>query len=469
MAYEIGIAAGNYIIGPGIPSGTQVLAINGASATLSQAATATASNVSLTFRNQAALTVQAANIASLSPNPNTVLFARSTGANVYVGVNSGQFVLRDNETKLLQEGGFLSIFAGTAGMALTARQPVYISPGPGDATVATIPSISSGVSYLYPSSINGLYAGEAVAGSGIAAGTTILSVGPSTSSTTGFIINLSANTTASGAAVPVTFTRVAGALYLTDASQNNGAVRSQTVGLVQTSAMLGAACNVVLAGAFSNFTGLVPGALYYVDPATPGGLIPTRTTILSAFVVPVGTALNTTTLFVNPSGAAANSVVTSINAWPQYGASTESQFASAVASVNASGGGIIVINGSFSINQTYTIGAGVVLQGRKSAHVVTVNAGGIVMAGDGSEIRDASFSLSAAIACVSVQGNFCILRGNRFAMPSAIAGTSVLVNGNATRIRDNIFTGVSSYNSVGTGINYASGADNSDDSSVFLS
>jgi hypothetical protein len=54
----------------------------------------------------------------------------------------------------------------------------------------------------------------------------------------------------------------------------------------------------VLSGRLAGFTGLTPGAAYYADPANPGSITSTVPTTVGYWIVPVGMALNATTLLV---------------------------------------------------------------------------------------------------------------------------------------------------------------------------
>ena len=460
LSYTSGISAGQSVTGSGVPSGTTVLTLSGSTLTLSQPATQSASGVTLTFVGSGALSVQAADVASLSPSANTVLFARSTGSLVYVGVNAGQFAVRDNEVRYLSAPGFVSVAQALAGQALTARQVAYMSQGSGDATV-TQGTAASGSTTLTLASGSGLGAGQAVAASGIPAGTTITAISGNTAT-------LSQATTTALSGASITCTRVAGQIYLADSSLQNGSVRGGALGLVQSTVAAGSTANIVMAGRFDGFSSLVAGSLYYLDPQTVGGITAVRPTTSGSVVAPVALATSATSLALNAAGQAANTEVVSVNAWPQYGAATEAQLAQELSQVGQSGG-VIVITASFSISQIYTVPSNVVLQGRKSAATITALAGGqLSLAGNASEIRDVSFTTAAAgNACVSISGNANIVRGCSFTLGTTNC-TGVVVTGNSNRLYQNSLYGTSQ-SATAVGINYVAGADNMDESTVVFS
>jgi hypothetical protein len=127
IAYEMPITQGQTVTGQGIPQGTTVQAIAGSTVTLSQAATATAAQTTLTFAGTGALSVQVAPIATLVPNANTIVIAYGMGSHLFVGVNAHVTVLHDGEQKTLMEPGYFGIIRAPAGQPLIARQAVYIS------------------------------------------------------------------------------------------------------------------------------------------------------------------------------------------------------------------------------------------------------------------------------------------------------------------------------------------------------
>lgn len=127
LAYDLPIEAGQTVTGPGIPSGTTVASLDGASLTLSQPAGTTIPQAALTFCGTGALTVQTAPVASFVPAANAVVLARGMGSHVFVGVNAAVAVLHDQEARTLLEPGYLGVIRVPAGQALSAGQAVYIS------------------------------------------------------------------------------------------------------------------------------------------------------------------------------------------------------------------------------------------------------------------------------------------------------------------------------------------------------
>lgn len=127
LAYDQPITVGQTVTGAGIAAGTTVVATSGNALTLSQAATQTATQTTLTFCGTAALSVQTAQVASFVPSANTVVLARGLGTYVFVGVNAAVAALHDGETRTLLEPGYLGIIRAPAGQAITAGQMVYLS------------------------------------------------------------------------------------------------------------------------------------------------------------------------------------------------------------------------------------------------------------------------------------------------------------------------------------------------------
>lgn len=263
VSYTDGISVGQTVTGTGIPGSTTVTAIDTTNniVTISNNATATGSP-SLTFSGTSALTVTAATSSSLAITPNRVILARRVGSLVFIGVNSSQMVLRDGESKLLNQVGYDMVISVTAGENLTAGQAVYISPGTG---------IDSG--------------------------------------------------------------RTAGSAYKTDAGSTNGSIRSAFVGLVVTTVTAGSTATIISSGIYPNLSSLTQGALYYLDPATTGGITSTRPLVTNQYLCPIGTAQNTTTLLIEPTASAP--IVSSKNASP-YDALNYSL------AVSASGGSLTV-------------------------------------------------------------------------------------------------------------------------------
>lgn len=129
MNFTQGIAIGDSIVGPGIPTGTTVVAVGSGSVQLSAAATSTNVQAQYIFASAAGLSVTVVPNANWQPQLDTIMIARRSGSIVYVGVNTGQMVLRDLEFKPLLGSGYFDTYVAPAGQALTAGQVVYISPG----------------------------------------------------------------------------------------------------------------------------------------------------------------------------------------------------------------------------------------------------------------------------------------------------------------------------------------------------
>jgi hypothetical protein len=155
LAYVNGITVGMTVTGSNIPGGTTITAVDTTlkTATMSASATGTATAENLTFSGVGALTVAAATSSSLLPAPNTVIVARRVGSLVFVGVNSGQMVMRDGEQNQLLQNGMLNVWSGTAGENLSANEAVYVSDGTGGDSGRTAgraykldPSVSNGAS-----------------------------------------------------------------------------------------------------------------------------------------------------------------------------------------------------------------------------------------------------------------------------------------------------------------------------------
>jgi len=98
--------------------------------------------------------------------------------------------------------------------------------------------------------------------------------------------------------------RTQGSAYLCDASAARGGQRGTCAGFVPVAIASGSSARIVRSGFLQGFSGLIPGAAYYLDPATPGAITPTRPTTTGLFVAPVGTATSPSTLLVHISAAA---------------------------------------------------------------------------------------------------------------------------------------------------------------------
>lgn len=297
LSYESGIAVGQTVTGQGIPANTTVVAISGTTVTMSNAATASASNVLVTFVASATLSVKAGNVASVMPAPNVIILATCTPTSVIVGVNAGQMRLYDNEAKRLLGTGFIHTTTTQAGQALSAGTAVYLSPGGGDVDT-TQGSVQAGSTTVTSVGSTGNIApGSGIAGTGIPSGTTV-------TATTSNTLTLSAAATATAANVSLVTQRIAGAAYAADASAAYGLVRGNIAGIVTTTPALSATAATTVrfmtAGLFNGFTGLTPGALYYLDPVNPGQTT-TSKPATSQYTSVVGVALTSTSFYMQPS------------------------------------------------------------------------------------------------------------------------------------------------------------------------
>lgn len=369
LAYVLGIVVGQTVTGTNIPGGTTITAVNvGAnSATMSANATGTGSGINLTFSGTGALSVAVATSSTFVPSANTIVIARRVGSIIYVGANSAQMILRDQESKALLAQGFGVVQSATAGVSLTANQAVYISQGnangdigrtqgnlyladpsgpanaagrsdfagfvitsAGSSTSANIVTtgIVGGFSglvqgaeyYLDPANPGGItitrptLPGYAEVNVGVAfSATQLLLIGGASKRarlnswsllTAG--VNINANQAvyiSSGAGVDSA--RTAGDIYLTDPGVTNGAVRSLCIGFAVLNVTSTNTVNVASEGVLAGFSGLTPGAVYYLDPTTPGGITSTKPATQDQFIVPVGIAVSATQLWINPALCAA--------------------------------------------------------------------------------------------------------------------------------------------------------------------
>lgn len=155
--------------------------------------------------------------------------------------------------------------------------------------------------------------------------------------------------------------RTAGALYKLDVSQSGAEFRSTFAGVVTTTVTTGNAANVVFAGFFKG-TGLVPGATYYADPATPGAKTLTKPSGTGEVVSPIGIAVSTTVLLISGAqgaggGSAGQAVLRDETA---YGNGSQTAFVLAEQPLNEGSvwvyiDGLIVPNSEWSLaTQTIT-------------------------------------------------------------------------------------------------------------------
>lgn len=314
LAYESGISVGETVSGPGIPAGTTVLSLSQSdtSLTLSAPATATSSGANLVFATSGPLTVQAALVQNFSPAANTVVIARcfaSNGPNqVHVGVNAGQMLLRDLESKPLLSNGYVTTQRITAGPSLAAASSVYVSTGGPDVMTYIRSGGSTQNVFLYSDAVNGI----TVPASQLAIGDTLASAGGTSTVTA---VNGAGNLAVSPPlvfvnegnspypATSITITRQSGKLYLTDTSNSVPSLRGKALGIVPSATAGNTVAHVVTAGTVNNFPGLSAGYTYYATPGTPGGLTLVQPTAQGQTSVPVGTALSSTSLLLNAAAA----------------------------------------------------------------------------------------------------------------------------------------------------------------------
>jgi len=132
LGYEAGISPGMTVTGPGIADNTTVTDLEDTTCTLSQPATASGSQVTLTFVGTGPLTVNVAPSATLVPGPNTVVLARATANACSVGIGSTEMWLRDQESRTLVAAGYVTTVTAPAGEDLGAFKAVYQSQGTAD-------------------------------------------------------------------------------------------------------------------------------------------------------------------------------------------------------------------------------------------------------------------------------------------------------------------------------------------------
>jgi hypothetical protein len=532
LAYVLGLVVGQTVTGAGIPGSTTITAIDTTtnSATMSANATATASGVNLTFSGIGALTLAVATSSSFVPSVNTIVVARRVGSVIFVGVNAGQMVLRDGESKELLTTGFGVIDSVTAGASLTQNQAAYISQGSANGDTGR----TQGQAYLADPSGSVIGSGRQVfAGfvmtsatlgnpvslvtSGLMGGFTSLTqgaayyldpatpggitttrpttpgqfqcpVGLAVSSTQLYVIsaaefrarlnawmvftageNLSANTpvyVSTGTGIDTG--RTAGQIYKLDTSLTNGTVRGYFAGFTVAAVTSGSQVQVAESGVLSGFTGLTSGVIYYGDPATPGGITLTKPTVSGQTVMAVGLAVSATQIWVNAALGAIASLVTSPNAYPNYFVTSEADLSAAITSASSNGGGVICIQNSLTLAAAHTIPDNTVLIGRKGGSIVTLTTTGALTFGNKSKILDVFITTALTSGqLVTITGYQNEVAGCTFTVPSASTGGCVDVFGTNNDIHNNVFNGVLSP-STGTGITYEAGSSsNTDELNVF--
>jgi hypothetical protein len=140
-----GVSVGDVVKGSGIPTATTVVSVSGSTIVLSNSPTTTVTAASLIFVPNAALSMTAANNASVVPDANTLFVARRFGPYVILGANSGQMILRDTESRQLLEEGFGVVIDAPAGLDLSAGQAVYISDGTDGQTAGSVYLCDAGI------------------------------------------------------------------------------------------------------------------------------------------------------------------------------------------------------------------------------------------------------------------------------------------------------------------------------------
>jgi hypothetical protein len=360
-----GLSVGQTIIGANIPGSTTILSISGTTVTMSNAATGTATQEPIQFSTTGALTVQVAVENGFVGDAMTVVIARCTSsAEVFVGVNASQMILRDTEQKLLMEGGFGDIISCVAGVALTHGQAVYVSDGTDGKTAGKAylcdASISNGITmsgfagfvmsdtsigstvriivtgvlpygtytagsdyYVNPTTPGAITAtkptniGQYVVRVGTATDTSHLLIRQSSrGSQPGDVVWLTAgvNITAGqpiyispGTGVDVS--RTVGSAYPCDTSATNGSVRAPMVGIALSTTTSGNQVPVGAKGRASYYSGLTPGVIYYADPTVVGGVTSTQPGTINQWVTAAGVAADSATLLINSAAGADSRVV----------------------------------------------------------------------------------------------------------------------------------------------------------------
>jgi hypothetical protein len=163
------LVVGMTFTGNGIPSGTMITGVGPSSVSISHAATTAQTQGTFIASETGALTVTVVDNIAFIPSLTTIMIARRTGAIVYVGVNTGQMILRDGEYKPLLGSGYFDTYDIPAGQNLTAGQVVYVSPGASDSsrTAGAVYPLDCSASQQ---AVRGVYAGVVI--SAVTAGAT---------------------------------------------------------------------------------------------------------------------------------------------------------------------------------------------------------------------------------------------------------------------------------------------------------
>jgi hypothetical protein len=160
--FTANLQGGMAITGPGIPSGSTIFAIGDTTITISNNATATASQAQLVASGTGGLSVMVVDEETFIPTLTTILIAKRYNNVVYVGVNSSQMILRDNEFKPFMGSGYFDTYEAIAGEDLVAGDTVYISQGPSLDSGRTLGRLYK-LDVSYPNHIErGTYAGAVI-------------------------------------------------------------------------------------------------------------------------------------------------------------------------------------------------------------------------------------------------------------------------------------------------------------------
>lgn len=261
--------------------------------------------------------------------------------------------------------------------------------------------------------------------------------------------------------------RTAGDVYPADSGATNGGVRSVWVGFVMTAATTGNPVQVITGGLITGLSILTVGALYYIDPTTPGGITSTKPSTAGQFVAPVGVALSTTTLWLNSSLAGTVSLVTTTIAYPNFFCANETDLSNAITSATSNGGGVICLLSSFTISSGHTIPSNVLLIGRKGGSIITVASGGSLTISTDSDMQDVWLTTALSSGTLlTMSGDRCNLKECRFTVPSNSTTVCVNITGSLNLIFRSAFFGVAAP-STGVGIQLSSGSGNLEQNNVF--
>jgi hypothetical protein len=237
------LASGQTVSGPGIPAGTTIMTVGATSITLSQAATATATGVSLT----ANVPVQLTSAGDIQVGRMDLGTGPGIGVPALILTAGGNIL----EAGSSSDGITQAPLAGAAGFTMQQGRLDASFTGNTTSGSTTVSNVSS---------VAGLVVGQTVAGPGIAAGTTITAIG-----TTTITLSQAATTTATTVALTagvneiqaLAFTATTGSFALAFEGQETVALPANaTAAAVQTAlqnlSTIGAG-NVLVTGTAGNF------------------------------------------------------------------------------------------------------------------------------------------------------------------------------------------------------------------------